>query len=212
MPPKKRQQKPANLQDMPASTSTRRRTARRRCQDQLTAKDSREANATPSSSSRRQHWSEDAHSQHSPTPFADTATLFADKPNIKIPPTGKNVRELPTSAKSPTPNTVAEDKIPSNRNADATDAGVPRRFACPNADTNDVGNCVSRWLTDGSAVADAILGGITRCPTLKNVDATDVGKHVPRLFADNNKNTVIHTIDEVITRSFADLLTDTNQK
>ncbi|KAL4716689.1 hypothetical protein ACJJTC_004808 [Scirpophaga incertulas] len=130
MPPKKRQQKPADAQEMPAPTSTRRRTARRRCQDQPTAEDSREANATPSSSSRRLDWSEDAHSKHSPTPFADTATLFADKANIKIPPIGKNVRELPTFTKSPTPSTAAEDKIPSNRviNMDDPPTSIPKIY------------------------------------------------------------------------------------
>ncbi|KAL4710233.1 hypothetical protein ACJJTC_005406 [Scirpophaga incertulas] len=128
MPPKKRQQKPANSQEMPAPTPTRRRTARRRCQDLPTAEDSREANATPSSSPRRLDWSEEAHPKHSPTPFTDTATLFADKANIKIPPFGKNVREVPTSKKSPTPSTATEDKIPSNRviNMDDPPASIPK--------------------------------------------------------------------------------------
>ncbi|KAL4718108.1 hypothetical protein ACJJTC_016772 [Scirpophaga incertulas] len=115
MPPKKRQQKPANPQDMPAMTSTRRRTARRRCQDQLNTEENREANTSPSSSPRRHCWSIEAPPQNSPTPLADTATPFAVKKNMKIPPNGKNVRELPTFMKSPTPNTEAEDKIPSNR-------------------------------------------------------------------------------------------------
>ncbi|KAL4721050.1 hypothetical protein ACJJTC_019583 [Scirpophaga incertulas] len=128
MPPKKRQQKPANPQEMPAPTPTRRRTARRRCQDLPTAEDSCEAIATPSSPPRRLDWSEEAHPKHSPTPFADTATLFADKANIKIPPFGKNVREVPTSKKSPTQSTATEDKIPSNRviNMDDPPASIPK--------------------------------------------------------------------------------------
>ncbi|KAL4702717.1 hypothetical protein ACJJTC_011582, partial [Scirpophaga incertulas] len=100
MPPKKRQLKQPDLQDVPARMPNRRRTSARRSQNLPAAEERRETQATPSPSTPRSQDSrktkpsatknvEESIQKNTPTPFADTATSFADKAKTEIPASSK---------------------------------------------------------------------------------------------------------------------------
>ncbi|KAL4706393.1 hypothetical protein ACJJTC_004163 [Scirpophaga incertulas] len=133
MPPKKRNPKPKDLQDVPAWKPIHRRTPARRCQNLSTDEERREAQATPPpSTSGSQKTKEDYQAlemkpqavknaeeesiRNSPTPLADTATSFADTAEFKIPSKKKIKRNLPTSSCSPASRPEPKIKIPANAN------------------------------------------------------------------------------------------------
>ncbi|KAL4711184.1 hypothetical protein ACJJTC_011792 [Scirpophaga incertulas] len=100
MPPKKRNWKPMDLQDILAWKPTHRRTPARRCHNLLPDEERREAQATPPPSAPRSQDSrmtklsatknaEETTPKNMPTPFADTATSFADKAKTEIPASSK---------------------------------------------------------------------------------------------------------------------------
>ncbi|KAL4703166.1 hypothetical protein ACJJTC_012080, partial [Scirpophaga incertulas] len=138
MPPKKRNPKPKDLQDVPAWKPTHRRTPARRCQNLSTDEERREAQATPPpSTSGSQKTKEDYQAlemkpqavknaeeesiRNSPTPLADTATSFADTADFKIPSKKKIKRNLPTSSCSPASRPEPKIKIPANANKSESD-------------------------------------------------------------------------------------------
>ncbi|KAL4709138.1 hypothetical protein ACJJTC_015787 [Scirpophaga incertulas] len=100
MPPKKRQLKQPDLQDVPARMPNRRRMSARRSQNLPAVEERRETQVTPPPSTPRSQDSrmtkppatknvEESIQKNTPTPFADTATSFADMAKTEIPTSSK---------------------------------------------------------------------------------------------------------------------------
>ncbi|KAL4721487.1 hypothetical protein ACJJTC_018446, partial [Scirpophaga incertulas] len=137
MPPKKRNSKPMDLQDILAWKPTHRRTPARRCHNLLPDEERREAQTTPPPSTSGSQTSgdrqitkkkpqavkhaEEEPNMDSPTPIADTATSFADMADLEIPSRQNIKRSLPTSSSSPASKPEPKSKIPANINNNGCD-------------------------------------------------------------------------------------------